>query len=98
MKGEKDKTRLTRDKPGVSTPVFEGQCASKVLQSGGKGWRHIHCKDTRVIGVLRTREVLGNGHVGVRVSPSKNALEGVGQLKGICNSAHIMGSKQELES
>lgn len=39
--------------------------------SGGKGWRHIHRKDTRVIDVLRTREVTEKGHVEIRVSPSK---------------------------
>ena len=33
MKGERDKTRLTRDKRGDGTPMFEGQCASEVLQS-----------------------------------------------------------------
>lgn len=101
MKGEKDKTKLTRDKPGVSTPVFEGQCAGKVLQSdvsGGKGWRHTYCKDTRVIGGSRTREVPENGHVEVRVSLSKKIPEGTAQLKGIHNSAHGMGKKEELEA
>ena len=33
LKGERNKTRLARDKPGSSTPMFEGQCASDVLWS-----------------------------------------------------------------
>jgi len=30
---EKDKTRLTRDKPEASMPMFEGRCAGEVLWS-----------------------------------------------------------------
>lgn len=33
LKGERDKTGVTRDKPGRSMPMFEGQCATKVLLS-----------------------------------------------------------------
>lgn len=33
MKGEKEETNFTKDNPGGSTLVFEGQCASKVLHS-----------------------------------------------------------------
>jgi len=33
LKGERDKIRLTRDKSGGGTPVFEGWCASEVLWS-----------------------------------------------------------------
>ena len=33
LKRERDKTRLTRDKPGDGTPMFVGQCASEVLRS-----------------------------------------------------------------
>lgn len=33
LKGERDKARTTRDKPGRSMPMLEGQCAAKVLQS-----------------------------------------------------------------
>lgn len=71
LKGEKDKTRLSRDKPGVSRPVFEGQCAGKVLQSdlsGGKGWTQRHCKDTKVVDMLQIREVPENSHVEISFS------------------------------
>lgn len=33
LKVERDKTRVIRDKPGRTMPMFEGQCATKVLQS-----------------------------------------------------------------
>ena len=78
MKGERDKTRLVRDKPEGGTPMFEGRCASEVLQSAvsveaGDGDPY-SSKDTRVMDVLETTEAPKNGHVGIRVSPPKNVV------------------------
>lgn len=42
LKGKGDKTSLAREKPGGSTSIFGGQCASKLLQSAASvavGWR-----------------------------------------------------------
>ena len=76
LKEERNKTRLTGDKHGGSTPMFEGQCARQVVWSaipvetgdGGPCSR----KDTKVIDVLETTEVPENSHAGIKdFSPQK---------------------------
>ncbi|GAB0180585.1 maestro heat-like repeat-containing protein family member 7 [Grus japonensis] len=95
LKGERDKSRLTRDKPGGSMPMFEGWCASKVLQSAisvkaGDG-EPCDSKDTRTIDGLETME----GQVGIRASPLKKVTGSIAQLKCIYTNARSMGNKQE---
>lgn len=68
MKGEKDKTKLARDKPVGSMSVLEGQCTSDVLQSAvsvevGDG-DTCNSKDTGVMDVLEITEVPENGCMG----------------------------------
>jgi len=62
LKGERDKTRLTRDKPGNGTPMCKEWCAGEVLQSAvsvevGDG-DPCSSKGARVIEVLETTEAL----------------------------------------
>jgi len=99
LKGERDKTRLARDKPGGSTPIFEGWCAREVLRSAvsveeGDG-EPCNSKDTRFIDVLETTEVPENAHIGIRTSPPKKVVGSIPQMKCIYINAHSTGSKQE---
>ncbi|KAK4828051.1 hypothetical protein QYF61_023089 [Mycteria americana] len=80
-------------------PMFEGQCASKVLWSAvsvevGDG-DPCSSKDKRVMDVLETTEAPENGHVGIRASPPKKVAGSIAQLKCIYTNAHSMGNKQE---
>ena len=75
MKGERDKSRLARHKPGGGTSIFEGWCTRKLLQSAvsveaGDG-DPCGSKDARAMDVLETTEVPENGHVGTRASSPK---------------------------
>lgn len=78
LKVKTAKTRLTRDKPGASTLIFEG-CADTVLWSAisMKAGNGDLCgrKDTRVTDVLETTEMHENGDVGIKASSPQ---EGVG--------------------
>jgi len=99
LKGERDKTRLARDKPVRGTPMFEGWCASEVLQSiisveVGDG-DPCSSKDARLIDVLETMKVPENGHVGIRAAPPKKMVGSIAQLNSIYTNAHSVGSKQE---
>ena len=72
MKGERDKTRLARDKPGGGMPMFKGCCASEVLQSAisvevGDGDPHSG-KESRGFDVLETMGVTENSHIGTWAS------------------------------
>ncbi|GAB0189218.1 hypothetical protein GRJ2_001387100 [Grus japonensis] len=75
--------------------MFEGQCASKVLQSAisveaGDG-EPCDSKDTRVIDGLETTE----GQVEIRASPIRRMEGSAAQLKCIYTNACSMGNKQE---
>jgi len=99
LKGKRDKIRTAEDKPGGSTPVFEGWCASEVLWSAvslevGDG-DPCSSKDTRVIDVLETKGAPENGHTGIGASLPKIVVGSIVQLKCICNNACSMGNKQE---
>ena len=99
MKGERDKTRLARDKPEGGMPMFEGQRASEVLWSSvsvgvGDG-DPCSNKDARVVNVLETTEVPENGHVGIRASPPQKVAGSIAQLKCIYTNGHSMDKKQE---
>ena len=79
--------------------MFEGQCASEVLQSAvsveaGDG-DPCGSKDARVIDVLDTAEVPENGQVGIRASPPKKVAGSIAPLKCIYTNARSMGNKQE---
>ncbi|GAB0206658.1 hypothetical protein GRJ2_003131400 [Grus japonensis] len=79
--------------------MFEGQCASKVLQSAvsvevGDG-DPCGSKDAGVIDVLEIMEAPENGHIGIRASPLKKVMGSVAQLKCIYTNARSMGNKQE---
>lgn len=74
LKGERNKTRLTKDKLGSITPVVEKQCPRKVLWCAvsmviGAGDPH-GSKDKRIIDVLGTTDASENGNLGIRASPS----------------------------
>lgn len=67
------KTGSPEEKPRGSTPAFQGQRASKVLQSAmsmevGDG-DPCCSKDTRVVDVLETTEASENGHRRIRAFP-----------------------------
>lgn len=99
LQRERDKSRITRDKPGGSTPMFEGRCSSEVLWSTvsmevGDGEPR-GSKDGRVMDVLETTEAPENGRVGIRVFPPRKVVGSIAQLKCIYTNAHSMGSKQE---
>lgn len=101
-KSHSDKTRLTRDKPGGSTPVFEGQCTSMVLWSViseevGDG-DSCASKESRVINVLEMMEAPQNSHIGTGTSPTKKVAGSLAQLMCIYTNAHSLGNKQELEA
>ena len=79
-------------------PMFEGWCASKVLQSAisvevGDG--DPCSKDGRVMDALEITEAPENGHVGIRASPPKKVAGSIAQLKCIYTNARSMGNKQE---
>ncbi|GAB0175367.1 hypothetical protein GRJ2_000001900 [Grus japonensis] len=79
--------------------MFEGQCASEVLQSAisvevGDG-DPCSSKDARVIDVLETTEVPENGHIGIRASPPKKVAGSIAQLKCIYTNGCSLGNKQE---
>lgn len=84
---KRDKTRLTRERPGRGTPVFERLCASEVLQpavsvEAGDG-DPCSSKDLSVIDVLETTGVPENTHVGIRASASKKVARPIAQVKFI---------------
>ena len=80
-------------------PVFEGQCASEVLQSAisvkaGDG-DPCGSKDTRNTDVLKTIEAPENEHIGIRPSPRQKVARSTAQLKSIYPNACSIGNKQE---
>ena len=99
MKGEREKTRLARDKPRGGAPMFEGQCAGEVLRSAvsveaGDG-EPCDSKDARVMDVLETAEAPENGHVGITASSPRKVAGSIAQMKCIYTNARSMGNKQE---
>lgn len=50
---------------------------------------HIAAKTQRLIDVLETTEVSENGHVGIRTSAPKKAMESITQQKCIYTSAYL---------
>lgn len=79
--------------------MFEGWCASEVLQSAVSvevgDEDPCYSKDARAIEVLETTEAPENGHIGIKASSSKKVLGSTAQLKCNCTNACSMGSKQE---
>ena len=65
MKGERRKTRLFRDKPGGSMPIFEGWCTSEVLQSARQcaeyTGAHLKCPCTNACSTLAISAEVGDG-------------------------------------
>lgn len=99
MEREGNETKLTRDKPGGSIPIFEGWCAGEVLWSPasvevGAG-DPCGSKDTKVIGVLESTEPPDNGYAGIRASSPHKVAGSVVQLKCIYSNTGSMGNKQE---
>lgn len=98
LKGERDETRLTRDKPESGMQIFEGQCASKVLQAvisvevGGGDL--CSSKEKRVIDALETMEVPENSHVGIGASPQKKVVGSIAKQKCIYTNPHSVCNKQ----
>lgn len=79
--------------------MFEGQCASEVLQSAisveeGNGVPH-NSQDTRDTDELEIMEAPGTCQVGTRPSPLKKAMGSIVQTECICTNAHSTSNKQE---
>ena len=80
-------------------PISEGQCASEVLWCAlsveAEDGDPCSSKDTRVIDVLISMEVLENGHVGIRASPPKKVVGSIAQLKQTYSNACSMCKNQK---
>lgn len=74
--------------------MFEGSCTSKVSVEVEYG-DPCSSKDIRAVDVLETIEEPENGHVGLRVSPSKKMVGSIAQLTRIYTNARSMINKQE---